>query len=473
MRIYKVLGLVTILSLVVTAGTASAQGYGTDARKIAMGGNAGDSANIAMGMVDKASPYTVIVIPLGLIQVFQGGLDKFNPTSDKFDPVRAAELASSPLHYTFGRSATNSGQQTFMHDLVNKNLNTNLATYVGFKIPTSLAAQGLASPAGGGTIKFAKSKSGAFQGIYIGVGPYFSYDTALTVDQKLADLLGLGTACLSCAMPVTDSSHLQLAMSTTIGYRGRIAINKSATEKTRDAVYLAYNYHILKGFKYLAPDIALRVDTTATGGLTINPVNPTLPFNIVDLEANSGKGHASDIGVEVVHGYFEVGFGLNGMGNQIEWTDFTQKTITLNTLAPSPGQPPQGFTTTCVGSHCSTPSTLALAPLVVKLPVVKTGNIAFHNSQVGAMMSYTQGYNGKSFHGGVEKSIGPLWLRGGGKYTRGKWDPTYGFGIGDKTALDFGFYGTHANLEGKRQTGMAISLRFTHKDKAAPTATKK
>lgn len=83
------------------------------------------------------------------------------------------------------------------------------------------------------------------------------------------------------------------------------------------------------------------------------------------------------------------------------------------------------------------------------------------------MMSYTQGYNGKSFHGGVEKALGPLWLRGGGKYTRGKWDPTYGFGIGDRVALDFGFYGTHANLEGKRQTAMAVSIRIMHKDKSA------
>ena len=49
---------------------------------------------------------------------------------------------------------------------------------------------------------------------------------------------------------------------------------------------------------------------------------------------------------------------------------------------------------------------------------------------------------------------------GGGRYAREKWDPTYGFGIGNRIALDVGFYGTHANLEGKRQTAMAISLRF-------------
>ena len=472
MRKFRAMGLMTALALLVTTGTASAQNYSTDARKIAMGGNAGDSANIAQGMVDKVSPYTVIVLPFGLIQVFQGGLDKFNPNSDKFDPVRAAELASNPLHYTFGRSAEDSSSQKFITDLRNGTLNKNLATYVGFKIPTALSAQGLASPSGGGTIKFAKAKSGAFQGIYLGFGPYFAFDTDLTVDQQLANLLGDGTRCLNCAMPVHDNSHVQLATSLTIGYRGRIALDKSATGKTRDAVYLAYNYHILKGYKYLNPDMNIRLDTDGSGDYALNTSNPNPAFDINDLEANKGKGHASDIGVEVVHGYFEVGFGLNGMGNQIEWTDFTQRRGTLNSLTTAL-QTGQDFVTTCQGIHCKPPTAaLNLAPLVLKLPVVKTGNIAFHTSQVGAMMSYTQGYNGKSFHGGVEKSVGPLWVRGGGKYTRGKWDPTYGFGIGNNVALDFGFYGTHANLEGKRQTAMAVSIRFMHKDKAAPTPKK-
>jgi len=459
MRIQRALGLATVLAVLATAGTASAQNFSTDARKIAMGGNAGDSANIAQGMVDKASPYTVIVLPFGLIQVFSGGLDKFNPTSDAFDPVRAVELASNPLHYTFGRTSESSSSQQFITDLRNGKLNTNLATYTGFKIPTALTAQGLASPSFGGTIKFAKSKSGAFQGVYVGFGPYFGFDTDLTVDQRLADLLGVGTACHSCEMPVTDSSHIQLATSLTFGYRGRFAIRKAPSgEKTRDAVYVAFNYHIIKGYKYLNPDMAIRVDTDAAGMLTLSTTNPNPPFDIIDLEANKGSGHASDIGIEIVHGYFEVGFGLNGIGNKIDWSDFTQKRFTLNSLTTA-AQTGQDFV--------EVDSIPALQALTVKLPVVKSGNLAFHGHGVGAMMSYTQGYNGKSFHGGVEKALGPLWLRGGGKYTRGKWDPTYGFGIGDRVALDFGFYGTHANLEGKRQTAMAVSIRIMHKDKSA------
>jgi hypothetical protein len=76
--------------------------------------------------------------------------------------------------------------------------------------------------------------------------------------------------------------------------------------------------------------------------------------------------------------------------------------------------------------------------------------------------SFAQGYNGGSSFGGVERQVGRLWLRGGGKYTRGKWDPTYGFGVGNKVALDVAFYGSHLNLEGKRQTTMAVSVRIKH-----------
>src|SRR5689334_14003653 len=120
MRIFRTIGFLTALVLVVGVGTASAQNYGTDARKIAMGGNAGDSSNIASGLVDKASPYTAIVLPLGLLQLFSnGGLDKFNPDKPAFDPVQAIENVTNPIHYTFGRNETGTGQAKFINDLRN------------------------------------------------------------------------------------------------------------------------------------------------------------------------------------------------------------------------------------------------------------------------------------------------------------------------------------------------------------------
>ncbi len=454
MRIQKVVALLVVVSALTLAGTASAQNYSTDARKIAMGGNGGDSANIAAGMVEKGSPYTAIVIPLGLIQIFQDGTDRFNPSKKSaFDPVRAVEDIANPLHYTFGRGTTTStGGQTFVTDIRAAKVNTNLLAYKGFRIPTTATAEGLASPTIGGTIKLFKAGN-SFQGVYVGVGPYLGFNTNVTVDQKLVDLLGNGTAAACSPCNVTDTSEVQLAGSATVGYRGKLALGGSK----RDGLYVAYNYHFLKGFQYYGPltsttnNLAVRIDTDANGQLLTPPVG-TIPVSVSTLEAKDGTGHASDMGFEVVKGFWEFGFGVNGIGNQIEWTGFKQRSLTLTSL-----------TTGADFVDASGPS--AVTSRIVKLPVVKTGNLGFHTSSWGGAGSLTDGYNGKSFNGGLERRVGPLWLRGGGRKSRGKWDPTYGFGIGNKIGLDFGFYGTHANLENKRQNAMAVSIRFNHKAK--------
>ena len=447
----QVVALVSVLSVLLQAGAASAQNFSTDARKVGMGGNGGDSANIAAGMVEKGSPYTAIVIPLGIIQILSDGLDRFDPSKSAFDPGRAVEDIANPLHYTFGRGTTDT-RLDFVTDIVNGNVSSNFLNYTGFKIPTDVSAEGLASPTLGGTIKLFKTSSGAFQGVYLGVGPYLGFNTEATVDQRLANLLGLGTTGFACApCLVTNQSKVQLAASITIGYRGRVPLGG---DSTRDGVYVAYNHHILRGFKYFNEDLTLRVDTNAAGQLVLPPIQipPTpqiTPVVINSLESSSGKGRASDIGFQVVKGFWEVGFGINGIGNQITWDDFERKRYTLGLLQDTSGI---GFVETVL-----TPTTTSEK---VELPVVKTGNIGFQAAGWGARASLTEGYNDKSFNGGLERQVGPLWLRGGGRYSRGDWDPTYGFGIGGKVALDFGFYGTHANLERKRQTAMAVSLRI-------------
>ncbi len=437
-----ILMVTTLLAMGVAP--AAAQSTNTDARTVAMGGSPGSSDNIAAAMVQPATPDRVIPIPLGLIHVFKGGFDKFNPTSDSFDPVRALEVASSPLHYTFGREESSSGQ-IFINDLVNGRLNPNLTSYVGFAIPETLRAEGLASPSFGGTIKFAKGAD-RFHGIYIGAGPYLSFDTQLDVDPRLADMLGNGVRYPNVQMAMRNQSKVQLAMAVTIGYRGRLPIAApSSADEGRDGVYVAFNYHVLKGFRYLQPDALVRFDTNAAGNLI--PAPATTPLSIASIQGRSGKGRSADIGVQFVRGYIEAGFGVNGIGNRIDWSDFSLTTYSLPNLISDlefteiEGIPP-------------------VTELRVELPVVKTGNVAFRGFGWGAMASATDGFNGKSFHGGIERQLGPVWLRGGGKYTRGHWDPTYGIGVGDRVALDVGFYGSRANLEGRRMTTMAISVRI-------------
>ena len=141
--------LVVSAVLLSLAAPAAAQNWSGDARRIAMGG-VGTSENLASKMVEEENDYRVIVIPLGLFQVFRN-LDIFDPDSDEFDLVRAFEYAASPLHYTVDRDGSNTGI-AFVNDIRNAQLNRNLNTYRGFVPLTQPVGYGLANPVFGGTI---------------------------------------------------------------------------------------------------------------------------------------------------------------------------------------------------------------------------------------------------------------------------------------------------------------------------------
>jgi len=441
--------LCVLLSIPAMAGTASAQGLLFDARSVAMGGGGGNSTNIALKMVPPSGRAEVVIpVPLGLIQVFQGGLDKFKPNSDTFDPVLAAEVLGSPLQYRFGAD-TSGPRYNLINDLVNGTVNPNLATYVGFEIPETFSDQGLLSPQFGVTLKFAK-KDDRFHGLYVGVGPYLSFDTDGVVDPRLVDILGAGTSYPNATMSLNDSSQVQLAMAVTAGYRGRLALGSAGSSggagASRDGIYVAYNFHVLRGFRYLEPDLNVRFNTNNAGIIT--PSNT--PVTVLSLQGHKGSGIAQDVGVQIVRGRFQGGVGVNGIGNRINWSDFSLSTHTLASL-------------TAGLNFIETPGVTNVTDRRVTLPVVKSANIGYEGEGWGATATVADGYNGQSFAGGVERQVGPFWVRGGGRYSRSKWEPSAGFGIGTNVALDVAVFGTHANLQSERQMAFAASVRIGRK----------
>ena len=128
--------------LVAIAVPTAAQNWSTDARRIALGG-VGDAGNPALDLVDEQRGYGTIVLPFGLFQVLED-VSIYDPGDDNFDPVRAAEYAASPLHYTFDRNASDSGQQ-FINDIVNARLNPDLNVYRGFQPANEFLGEGLAA----------------------------------------------------------------------------------------------------------------------------------------------------------------------------------------------------------------------------------------------------------------------------------------------------------------------------------------
>ena len=443
MRIHQVAAGLFVSFILAVASDSAAQSFTADARSVGMGGD-GKNDNIAASMVAPAFDYAVIPIPLGLIQVL-GELDAFNPTSDDFDPAYAIESASNPLHYNFGRRSGSSddAQQRFMRDLLNGELSRDLTTYSGFRLPPTVSAEGLASQAFGKTFKFTRRESGAFQGLFVGAGPYLSFQTTADFDDRLIDIFENGTRYANSSLRIDNQSNVQLAMSIVFGYRARLELPSGSGD--RDGVYLAANYRYLKGFRYFEPDAAVRFDTDNAALLTVNPL--TTPFTVVDLEVKNGSGRAIDLGVQLVQGPWEFGGGVNGIANQIEWTDLTLKRFTLNSLITG-------------GEFTEVEVATPLTSVTVELPVVTTGNVGYDAGDYAFRASVTRGFNGTSFHGGAERQFGSVAVRGGMRYSRDHWDPTYGFGFGRRVALDVGFYSTHNNLQDKRQTSMAISVRI-------------
>jgi len=431
------------LLLAVFVGTLPAQSFSGDARKIGMGG-IGYSENIATRMIEDQRPYSSIVVPIGLIQLFRD-LNHFDPDDDQFDPVLAMEYAANPLHYVFGRDPGGT-RGRFVEDIVNGTLNRDLNTYRGFKPVNNLTAEGLASPSFGKTFRVYRRDDGTFHGFYVGAGPYLSAKTVLTIDKALTDVLASSTpvSIPNRIFSIDDASVGQIALAITGGYRGHLAVRG---RPARDGVYVGANYHYLRGFRLEDAGIQVRFATDQAGLLTINPT--TVPALVDYQYSHSGSGYAMDVGVAAVVDRLEVGFGANGIGNRIDWKDLSLRRYTLQSLVQGgefieqrlPGPP--GKTR-------------------VELPVDYTGSGAYHWNSISAVAEAAHGFQGTRFHSGLEFRLGSIDLRGGGGYSLERWHPSGGIGLNfsQRVSLDVALFGTTTNIERQLRPALAVSLRI-------------
>lgn len=426
--------------------SAWAQGYIGDARRLAMGGS-GEDTNIASSLIPAESQGTVIVLPVGLIRAV-GNFRMFDPSHASFDPVAAMETAASPLHYTFGR-ASGGAASTFVSALVNGELSRDLSAYRGFKLPTSMSAGGVAAPLAGKTFRFARRQSGGYQGIFVGAGPYLTADTRLGVDARLSEVFGADEprSFPNTSYEIQNTTAVQFALATTVGYRARIALSPSAGEiGARDGLYLAVNYRDLYGFRYFEPTIRSSIATDATGLISSNSDASTLVID--DVRANHGRGRAVDVGVEMVRGRWQGGFGVNGIGNRIRWSGFTTTRHTMNGVTDS-------------GDFADQATTILPDARVVRMPVSSSGHLSYVTGAWAGSVEMGNGYSGRVGRTGIERRFGSVAVRAGARYARSHWDPTVGVGLGRRIALDLGIFGSHANLERERRIGVAASIRIT------------
>ena len=442
--------ILAALTLLATLGTspAAAQNWSFDARRIALGG-IGSTENVASRMVEEDRRYRSIVIPLGLVQVLSD-MDVFNPDSDRFDPVRAMELAASPLHYTIGRESNDPGSR-FVADLVNAGISRDLNRYRGFTPSSSMVAEGLASPNWGKMFIVRGSRDGFFQGVYAGAGPYFSVRTEATLDPAL---IGILSANEDRYMPNTtfnigNKTAEQVALAVTGGYRAKFAMAGSTGSTSRDGIYVSANYHYLRGFRYDDFDLGVRLDTDATGLLTIRPT--TTPIAIDRLSSTDGQGFALDFGAALALGRWDFGFGASGVANRINWSSFERQRFVLSSIFDG-------------GDF--TESNLPASDLTrrVELPTTYSADGAYHADRWSVVSEYAHGFQGHNFRSGLEYRLENIELRGGARYSRDRWHPSVGAGINVTRGfgVDVAAFSTSANIERRRDTALAISLRFNH-----------
>jgi hypothetical protein len=453
--------VVCLLACLLKSFPAFAQNWSFDARNVGMGG-IGSTSNIAQDMIDEQRPYKVLVLPFGLIQVLPN-LPKVDPTKDDFDLVRAIEYAASPIHYIVGRDSTSTAS-AFITDLRNGELNRDLNTYRQFSPATSVTAEGLASPNWGYTFKLKRGANGAFQGVYAGGGVYFSMKTAAEIDPALAAIFSSPTPVYvpNTSFYMSNDTESQFGMAITGGYRGRFALpfripgsgDAGGPNQAIEGLYVGANVHYLHGFSYEHFEPDARLDTNAQGLLFVNPAKG-FPVTIVRSSSTSGSGVAVDTGVAAVVGKWEVGVGVNGIGNRIDWTGAERTNYVLDSLF--------------AGGEFQDLPTVPVADIRVKLPVDTRANATYNEDSWTATTEYGHGYNGNTFRVGFEQRYDRVQFRGGARYIKERWEPTGGVGynLSKGFGVDLGLFSTSANLERQRHLAIAVSLRFMSANRQA------
>jgi len=439
--------LITIC-LVSPTTTAFAQNFNGDARWIAMGA-VGDQKNMALSLAGEPEgrSYRSIPVPLGLFQVLRD-FSIFDPGDENFNPVRAIEYAASPMHLTIGRDGDSAGER-LINDLVNGRISRDLTAYRGFLPKSDLEARGLWDSSWGKTFQIPTLGVGPRQAIYVGAGPYMSIGTNLNFDQRLIDAInGVSAVQPNTTYRILNATEDQVAGAVTAGYRIRIpvaALSRSGSD--REGLYLAANYNYLHGFNYDAFDLSVQLDTDSSGLVTISPT--TEPLIINRVTSSGGRGFSLDFATGLVVDRWTFAVSANGVANRITWDNLRAETFELTSVLDG-----SDFIETDLPSPA--------AERRVELPVRYSGSTAYHSDRWSTVVEVSHGLQDWEFRGGAEYSLGPIDVRGGGRYVRDLFHPSGGIGLNltRSFGIDAAVFTTATNIERARKASFAVSLRL-------------
>ncbi|MBS1817645.1 MAG: hypothetical protein JSU08_06935 [Acidobacteria bacterium] len=175
----------------------------------------------------------------------------------------------------------------------------------------------------------------------------------------------------------------------------------------------------------------------------------SVPIAFTRQSSTSGSGHAINVGVHAVRNRIEVGVGARGLANQMAWSHVETTTYSLRSL------------TSGNSDFVESPGP-TLDQLQTTIPVEYRFNGAYHADGVSVLGDLRHGFNGTSAHVGAEYRRKLVELRGGVRRSSGYWNPGAGVGwnVGARLGIDVGWFTTTANIERRRDHGLAVSLRI-------------
>jgi hypothetical protein len=296
------------------------------------------------------------------------------------------------------------------------------------------------------------------QSIYIGGGAYLPFRGSILVDDQLQTILSSDKNVYipNAQFNITGAVRVELPVAVTVGYRGRFQVRSGGSD--RDGLYVSFNYNYLHGFAYEDTLTNLRMDTDSQGLLTFNPSAPFSPVEVVRVYSSKGRGSAMDAGASWVVHRIEVGFGVNGIANRINWTGVKTVRYSLPNIL------------TGNGDFVTSPTTAA-ADVRVEQPIEYVGSGGYHANRwqaTGELGKRTSNYAPDAghlgstwIHAGFEYRFGLLQPRAGAFYSRSRWTPAAGLGLNfGKFGIDVGAYSNDSNVERYRHLAIALSLRF-------------
>ena len=238
----------------------------------------------------------------------------------------------------------------------------------------------------------------------------------------------------------------QLALAITGGYRARFPLfAQDGAGAGRNGMYVVANFHYLHGLRFDDFEANLQMETDAAGLVSPNPQAP--PFTLEWQTATKGHGMALDSGVTFVRNRWDFGAGVSGVANRIVWSKITRHELALVSLFDGNEW-----------VHFKLPG----AKSRFEVPVTYTGDVAYHREKWSVFTEASHGFQGNNFLTGLEYRLGAVELRGGARYSQGKWYPSggAGFNLGRSFGIDAALFGTKTFLEPDTHIGLAISLRI-------------